>query len=185
VETWLDGISSLPTTYLDGLGLDELFNSSGNSVNDSFLRDGLNSTIALTNASGSVIDQTTYDPYGATSNSAPSQASPFEFTGRENDGNGLYYLRGRYYVPGIARFISRDPTGLGGGTNLYEYAGDDPINASDPTGLDCGSRLRRWLVTRAQLAKPQSDWRGWWRRRRGTRILQVDPARGSCEHRRL
>ena len=138
-ETWLNGISSLPTTYQDGLGLDELFNSSGNSLNDSFLRDGLNSTIALTNASGSVIDQTTYDPYGATNDSAPTQASPFEFTGRENDGNGLYYLRGRYYVPAIARFISRDPAGLGGGTNLYEYAGDSPTNFTDSTGLDCGA----------------------------------------------
>ena len=138
-ETWLDGITSSPTTYQDGLGLDELFNSSGNSLNDSFLRDGLNSTIALTNASGSVIDQTTYDPYGATSDSAPTQASPFEFTGRENDGNGLYYLRGRYYAPAIGRYISRDPVGFAGGFNLYEYAGDDPTNATDVTGMDCGA----------------------------------------------
>ena len=43
-------------------------------------------------------------------------------------------MRNRYYLPAIGRFISRDPSGLGGGTNMYAYAGDDPANFSDPTG---------------------------------------------------
>jgi hypothetical protein len=43
-------------------------------------------------------------------------------------------MRGRYYDPQLARFISRDPSGLSGGTNMYEYAGDDPVDFSDPTG---------------------------------------------------
>ncbi len=109
-----------------------------NGSNESFLRDALNSTIALTNSSGSIVDQTTYDPYGNTTDSAPSSASAFEFTGRENDQTfgGLYYMRARYYSPQLARFISRDPAGLAGGVNLYAYAGDDPIDFSDPTGTD-------------------------------------------------
>ncbi len=81
-----------------------------------------------------MLDQTTYDPYGNTTDSMPVQASAFEFTGRENDGNSFYYMRGRYYSPSIARFISRDPAGLAGGLNMYTYAGDSPTNFTDPTG---------------------------------------------------
>ncbi len=76
--------------------------------------------------------------YGNSTDSVPTQASVFEFTGRENDGDGLYYMRARYYAPSIARFISRDPIGIAGGLNLYEYAGDSPTNATDPTGLSLG-----------------------------------------------
>ena len=90
--------------------------------------------MAVTDSSQALQDQYTYDPYGNTSDSGGSSANPFQFTGRENDGNGLYYMRGRYYAPAIGRFISRDPAGFAGGFNLYEYAGDDPVDFSDPTG---------------------------------------------------
>jgi RHS repeat-associated protein len=64
-------------------------------------------------------------------------AGPFEYGGRELDPTGLYYMRVRYYSPGLQRFISPDPSGLGGGdVNVYGYAGNSPTNFSDPTGLD-------------------------------------------------
>src|SRR5579875_1083934 len=34
-----------------------------------------------------------------------------------------------------ARFLEPDPLGLAQGPNLYEYALDDPLDHSDPTGL--------------------------------------------------
>ncbi|MGE0355041.1 MAG: RHS repeat-associated core domain-containing protein, partial [Gemmatimonadales bacterium] len=35
--------------------------------------------------------------------------------GREYDREtGLYYLRGRYYDPGLGRFLSEDPLGVAG-----------------------------------------------------------------------
>jgi RHS repeat-associated protein len=49
---------------------------------------------------------------------------------------GLYYNRARYYDPEVGRFISEDPIGLSGGPNQYVYAGNDPINHTDPSGLD-------------------------------------------------
>jgi hypothetical protein len=34
----------------------------------------------------------------------------------------------------MGRFLNRDPIGTQGGENLYEYAGDDPVNEVDPSG---------------------------------------------------
>jgi RHS repeat-associated protein len=119
-----------------------------------FLRDAMNSTIGLVNSSGSIIDQSQYDPHRNTTDTSSTQLSPFEFTGRENEGGGfaytnLYFMRGRYYDPQLARFISRDPSGLSGGTNMYEYAADDPVDSSDPTGT-CGDNTGCAPPTRAR-----------------------------------
>jgi uncharacterized protein RhaS with RHS repeats len=46
----------------------------------------------------------------------------------------LYGYRSRYYDPALGRFISEDPAG--GDDNLYAYCGNNPINATDPLGLD-------------------------------------------------
>jgi RHS repeat-associated protein len=59
----------------------------------------------------------------------------FQYTGRENDSNGLYYYRDRYYSPVLGRFVNEDPLGFGGGINFYAYVGDDPTNFNDPFGL--------------------------------------------------
>jgi RHS repeat-associated protein len=48
----------------------------------------------------------------------------------------VYYMRARWYEPKTGRFLSEDPIGLAGGINLYSFAGDDPVNGSDPLGLD-------------------------------------------------
>jgi RHS repeat-associated protein len=40
--------------------------------------------------------------------------NPVMYTGRENDGDGLFYYRARYYSPIMGRFISEDPIRFGG-----------------------------------------------------------------------
>jgi RHS repeat-associated protein len=47
----------------------------------------------------------------------------------------LQYLQQRYYDAEVGRFLSPDPIGFAGGTNLYGYCGNDPVNAVDPLGL--------------------------------------------------
>jgi RHS repeat-associated protein len=89
----------------------------------------------LTDSTGTVQTQYTYEPFGKTSTSGSSNGNSSQYTGRENDGTGLYYYRTRYYSPSFQRFISEDPIGLLGGINLYAYAGNNPISFTDPLGL--------------------------------------------------
>jgi len=51
--------------------------------------------------------------------------------------NGLMYMRNRSYDPATGQFTQPDPIGLAGGLSLYAYAGGDPVNNHDPTGLVC------------------------------------------------
>ena len=100
----------------------------------SYLTDALGSTAALTGSDGAIQTEYTYEPFGATSASGVASLQTLQFTGRESEGNGLYYYRARYYSPVVARFISEDPIGFDGGINLYEYAGDAPSVSIDPLG---------------------------------------------------
>ena len=59
----------------------------------------------------------------------------YGYTGREPDASGLIFYRARYYHPGLGRFASRDPIGMAGGINPYAYAGGNPVNFNDPSGL--------------------------------------------------
>lgn len=40
------------------------------------------------------------------------------------------------YDPGLGRFLQTDPVGYDDGPNWYAYVGNDPVNATDPTGQD-------------------------------------------------
>jgi RHS repeat-associated protein len=127
--------STVTANLLNG-GLDEVFSRTDSSGAFTQLKDGLGNTIALVDTNGNLQTAYSYDPFGATVASGQSNANEFEYTGRENEGNGLYYYRARYYSPLLGRFISQDPLGFAGsGPNLYAYAYDDPVNFIDPFGL--------------------------------------------------
>lgn len=105
----------------------------------SYITDALGSILATDDSPSG---QANYSPYGVTTNSQTA----FAYTGREQDAEGLYYYRARYYLPTMGRFVSEDPIGLGGGLNFYSYVGSDPITWIDPLGLFESSPWLRALV---------------------------------------
>ena len=127
---------------LTGLGIDEYFTRTDGSGRRSLLGDALGSILALTDDAGVVQTSYTYEPFGATTVTGQSNANPFQYTGRENDGTGLYYYRARYYSPTRQRFIAQDPIGFSGGINLYAYVFNSVPNSRDPFGLDV--TITRW-----------------------------------------
>jgi RHS repeat-associated protein len=124
-----------PTANMLTGGVDQLFRRTDATGTRYPLTDDVGSIVALADAAGAIKTSYTYGPFGDTSASGEPNANPSQFTGRENDGTGLYFYRARYYSPAFGRFISEDPAGLAGsGPNPYLYAADDPINSTDPSG---------------------------------------------------
>nr|WP_255609678.1 RHS repeat-associated core domain-containing protein [Methylosinus sp. Sm6] len=79
-----------------------------------------------------------HDPFG---NGAPVAAAGFShdlrFPGQIYDSETRLHNNGfRDYSPTLGRYVESDPIGLEGGINTYAYAGNDPVNAIDPLGLD-------------------------------------------------
>jgi len=100
-----------------------------------FIRDTIGSVVGLVDQSGNFTTRYSYDPFGNTTVSLGPSHNTFQFTGRENDGTGLYFLRSRYYSPKLQRFISEDPLEFVDGPNRYLYVQDDPVNGIDLDGL--------------------------------------------------
>ncbi len=126
---------ALTNNLLTGPGIDEYLARADSAGARYFLPNHLGSTIALTDSSGAITTRYTYGPYGETTQSGEASTNAFQYTGRENDGTGLYYYRARYYDPSIMRFISQDPIRLSGGLNLYAYVKGNPAGSIDPSGL--------------------------------------------------
>jgi RHS repeat-associated protein len=130
-------------------GIDEFFSRTDSSGISTPLTDALGSVLALTNSSGNITTQYGYDPYGNTTTYGGTSTNVFQYTGRENDGNGLYSYRARYYNPQIGRFISEDPAGFAGsGPDLYTYADDNPVNLRALTDSRAATRVAK---TRSRL----------------------------------
>ena len=103
-----------------------------------FTHDELGSTRELINTSGTVVDRLVYSPYGLSeevSGTNPlTSNTPIGFAGAFTDAaTGYLYLVNRYYDPGTAQFLTVDPD-VATTHEPYEYAGDDPVNADDPSG---------------------------------------------------
>ncbi len=92
--------------------------------------DHLGSVSLATNASGSLVSQQEFDPWGkvrtGTGLGSVSQTT-INYTGQRLDGTGLLYYNARYYDPAIARFVSADSivpgaaSGAGGAGDTLGY----------------------------------------------------------------
>ncbi|WVT77631.1 RHS repeat-associated core domain-containing protein (plasmid) [Sinorhizobium chiapasense] len=103
-------------------------------------RDHLASVRQVTDGSGNLVEQNGYAAYGEPTNTAMRTQKGY-IGERFDPETGLQYLNARYYDPKFGRFISPDdwdPTKPGVDTNRYAYAGNDPVNSSDPNGHNAG-----------------------------------------------
>jgi len=130
-------VSGTPTAnLLTGLQIDEYFTRTDAAGARHLLTDALASSIALTDGSGAVQTEYTYEPFGSVTTSGATSGNTFGFTGREADGTGLNFYRARYYDPARVRFTGQDPIGFQAGPNVYSYVLNSPLDFTDPLGLD-------------------------------------------------
>ena len=100
-----------------------------------FLADHQGSTRALAAQNGQLESTFQYNAYGQLIAVEGRQSSPLLFAGQYLDAeSNLYYMRARMYDPLTGQFTSNDPAGALT-RQPYAYAGDNPVNRTDPGGL--------------------------------------------------
>ncbi len=89
----------------------------------------------MTNTSGNETAFWRYDAFGNLAFGMPG--SPFGYAGQYDDtspnSTGFNDMRARWYDPQTGSFTTRD-SDFSDTDQAYAYAGDDPVNGSDPTG---------------------------------------------------
>lgn len=130
-----DETGTIGNRYIHGPNIDEPLAVTTGKDKYYYHADGLGSIVAMTDASGKVVQTYEYDSFGNLKDQMNRVKQPFTYTGREWDKEtGTYHYRKRTYDPMDGRFISKDPIGFDGGINLYNYALSNPINFTDPYG---------------------------------------------------
>ena len=120
--------------YVHGPGVDEplvAYDGAGVDSPHWLLADERGSVVGSADAAGAVTP-TAFDDYGA-----GSPVSRFGFTGQAwLPEAGVYHFKARAYSPKLGRFLQPDPSADPDSPSLYAYAGNDPVNATDPSGLE-------------------------------------------------
>ncbi|HLX07830.1 MAG TPA: RHS repeat-associated core domain-containing protein [Thermoanaerobaculia bacterium] len=145
---WLDKLKV--AAELDGSGnvVSRFIYATHVNAPDAMVKAGI-SYVILTDQLGSprmVVDSTTgdiaqrldYDAWGRVTLDTNPGFQPFGFAGGLYDqSTALVRFGARDYDAAVGRWTARDPVLFrGGDTNLYGYAVGDPVNLTDPSGLD-------------------------------------------------
>ena len=135
-----DGSGTVSAYYVYGLGLISRIQPNGSA--SYYHYDSRGSTVALTDMSGAVTDKYAYDAFGKIVNSQGTTPNSFKYLGQYgvmDEGNGLHYVRARYYDADAGRFISKDPKAGndkdGQSLNRYAYAENNPVRFVDVSGF--------------------------------------------------
>lgn len=122
-----------------------------------YITDALGTPMQLVSPSGDTRWQAQPDDWAAVKNQRGNIAQPIRFQGQWHDEeSGLYYNRHRYYDPQQGRYISQDPIGLNGGTNLYGYV-TNPTGMVDQLGLFGASMISLGSAFRVPVIPQESS----------------------------
>ncbi len=131
-----DGSGQLLAHYTQRNGLTSRVDSTGHA--DFYSFDAMGNTAQLTGPGGTALNSYSYLPFGESITATESVQNPFTFSGQfgsAQEGDGIISMGARSYAPSQGRFIQADPIGLAGGTNLYAYAANNPLEFVDTSGL--------------------------------------------------
>ena len=162
-----DAFNAVKATYLFGNDADAVLQMQRDNDSYFYHKNHLGSVVALTDASGNLLERYEYDPFGqpvifdATDNvlSQSGVGNAILFSGRDYDyETGLYYYRARTMHPGLGRFMQHDPLMFVDGMNWYSYVLNNPLRNIDPKGLKskpsdcdddsgiCNNPVVKWLT---------------------------------------
>ena len=145
-------VDSPTQRYVHGDYIDELILKENHAGIVYYHRNQQYSVVALTDASGSVVERYSYTAYGKTAIhqangnvlQATQHQNDYTYTGRRADSeSGLMYFRARYYDPATGEFISRDPLEYVDGMSLYR--GYFVPGGADPFGLSYEMQAYRYF----------------------------------------
>jgi RHS repeat-associated protein len=158
-----DGSGSVEQQYLSTLEeWGELVSAYDGLETSTYHYDAIGTTDALLDESETATDRYRHRAFGLEQSQTGSSENPFTFVGREgyyrDEELALYLAGARYYDPAAGRWLSQDPIRFDGGdANLYRYVKNNPVNATDPSGLyDAAGHFYTtyivvYIITRNQL----------------------------------
>ena len=112
-----------------------------------YLYDGRNSVTGILTETANLTNSYQYDPYGNLTSGTADGVNYYGYNGEStNVKTGLQYLRARYYSAENGTFTTED-SDLGTKENpltrnRYDYATNNPLNYSDPTGHSLWGRIK-------------------------------------------
>jgi RHS repeat-associated protein len=159
--TVVSGTTSYTDTYLynqEGSPLELLRQQAGVGGTQRYwnVLDGRGNVVALTDATGTVVDRYSNDLWGAPTSISETVVQPLRYAGYWYDRElGWYWLSVRSYDPVLKRFLQPDPS-MQDGTLSYVYVGDDPVDGIDPMGLgdfEDDLKLLEGILSAAELLR--------------------------------